>query len=1388
MLMLNSKVRMHLLSLWLPAVLLVGCGGGGGGSRAVAPESPAPTPAPATVDINGQVMLGLAKSLEVRVSGDGSFEPVIGVTDEFGVFGPLVISESYSGPLRLEAVPDSASVFVCDAPLGCMTDSGEQRSFGEDVPLAATLQLYLADASQALDGVSITPFSTAAAARADALGAFGPSFIQRANDEMDAQLEDLFGLLLDNGELQMPLPFYRYQLLDLTDSSIEESLVEQARVELLLALLGASLFSAGEAPTLTGALSVEAFLSQFAAGFVPDGALPLTSPNPAVMSLEKLSSGLLIASRTLDQNRSNGGVIRGALAPLSLYALSDSVYNTIAETDKIVNTEPAAFRVTDAELGITPSLSVPLALELGAALNLQSLSVRSDDPRVQASTRQSGQSVVLDLTVDPAAVETPISERVIFRVVVSSSETDIRSLFLDVLAIFDVAGLRALPGGVYSGFERDRITLTGGSNQPQIPVSFAWRQVSGPVAQIEDADQASPIITLPTLDADAELVMELLVTNEFGDSATSQTTIAIASYANLVDINVDDTQLNSCIADLAANSVFQDVGAVLALDCSGRNIKSLAGIGELRLLQSLNLAGLDLLGSLRPLVGLAELRNLDISDQRFLLCTQINVLRGANPNLTVVGGDSCKQQVSVNLLGYGFDAQLDSARQRLFVSVPQRRQILVVSTENYRVVDTIDTPGKPRGMSLSLDGTRLFAAMGEANSVLVLDLSNLSTQVVSLGRFAGSPHTIDVVEVEQDRLFVTTGDERRSAYVVQVRLDAANSVSRIGTGRSSRREPAVLASPNGDFAYLLESDLYKLDLADPAAPVIGRAFSVGNFNGEMVLNADGSRLALGSGQVLRTASLVEDSSRRNEGAVAVGLAPDFYYVAQTDFFSTNGDLLMYRFDDGSLVTTIDTNCFGPSEAPRGLSVIGADDSDFAWIVGDHLCGVASVDASLLDPTPELRVQDPVLEACVRSSARAAGVFDAVALTNLDCSGGGTVKTLAGLERFSGLVSLSLAGSEVMDIRPIQNLTALESISFVDDQKLADITEILRFNLSEVDFTGSHRVSCAQLQTLRDNGVSVTSDSCLTVDRFELNGLGHAVIQNLAGTSLYVSVPSTNTIFELDSTSLVETRRLQLSESPRGLSLSPDQSTLAVALAEVGSIALIDLATEAVEIISVQPQLDNLLTWELAFLSDQRLVVLGNPASGGSSYVVELRRDLGDRLVRVASNTRIGDNSEMLVSPDAANVYIGSGFGSGSLYKLDAQQETLPLVLEDGPGDVSGTQSLTISPDGSRLLTRQGERLLSGNFSQTGIYGSKGVPFYLDPNLVGFIEDFSAEPFGPTAVVATYRAHTLSPKGRRYSGCSVQEPLRQRVEALVTALDSLVILSSNFVCVIPNISD
>jgi len=241
--------------------------------------------------------------------------------------------------------------------------------------------------------------------------------------------------------------------------------------------------------------------------------------------------------------------------------------------------------------------------------------------------------------------------------------------------------------------------------------------------------------------------------------------------------------------------------------------------------------------------------------QGLRLCLVLACLIPLTGSLVVEGSFS---GFLVDLGDAGWDMELDPTRDRIYASIPDRNEVAVISTRSWSVVDRVVVGTQPHGVDLSLDGSLLFVALYQASSVIYLNLDDLSFRQVVIGAELGDARTWDVVEAKPNRVFASANPSSSGfAYITMIKRDAGDAASRVADDRIIRARPIFAASPGNDFLYVgsgfSPESLYKLDLSTDLAPIVLED-QHGAVNGtdHLVVNSDGSRIYLGSGQVLRT--------------------------------------------------------------------------------------------------------------------------------------------------------------------------------------------------------------------------------------------------------------------------------------------------------------------------------------------------------------------------------------------------------------------------------------------------------------------------------------------------------------------------------------------------------
>ena len=1339
------------------ALTLAACGGGGSGGG----SSPPPPP-PSPKSISGIVMLGPVANADIEIRGTGGVLATT-TTDTQGRFGPVTYSGSYSGPIRVVATGNASSTWICDFVLGCFVNLSMQP-VGSSLDFDGALEAVRPSAVNG-DFVSVSMLSDYVAARTDVLGALTAANVNAASADIAEMLRTVLSEPLLNLGLALPDDFAAIELFDVQNLPAPGG--SDDPVALLL-----SLFNSALAGLIQPTESVGQAIARLRAQVAANPVLPVSDPGFTAATLESFSLMFLI--QALEFQNAIPDMVAAAdalLAPFTLDEVGGHAISTYAQlpalTFGIFNLDVFA---DDAALQTPIVIDLPIGTSDGGSLV-------AGDYGVEVIPGDGGiwldaTPVIINgvaharLTFDSAAIGALPNGFYFAFVSVSDNTGRYRRDTISVNLTVSIVGIQVDAGPDEFARERSTVTLNGSTNNPGDVQSISWTQTAGSQATIINGDTFQPDVVLPSVAADEAIELRLDVNFTTGEMRSDFITIFVDAYPNFSELTFADTTLQQCVDDAASAGGLEDAGQLTALTCTG--VGDASGLDVFANLASLNLAG-NTLTTLDPVLPLDNLQFLDISGNANLPCEQIDALAQRLVEGTdLIVDDLCQASAPLDLGAGGFDIALDLTRNRVYVSLPARNEIAVVSLDEIRIIDRIALAGSPQGIDLSLDGTRLFVAIDGSTTVAVVDLDLRSVSSIELGTSTGDSRTYDVVEAAPDRLFVSANPGSSGfSYIAQVRLDQGNVTTRAANERIIRASPVFARSPDQQFVYVGEgfspNSLYKLSLLDPDAPIVLED-DHGSVSGtdNLVLNASGTRIALGSGQVLRTGSFIEEG-RVTPGPSTAAELSDRLFVAAAD-----GRIEAFEFDTLAPAGTVTTSC---SFAPTSRVAAFGGDQSFALLQHDVLCLFAQVSRSTPpDPYAALRLPDLALEDCVVSAAMAQGLTQPEEFTALDCSAApATILSLEGLDRFVNLETLDLSNSGVFDLSPLSSLSALTSLA-VRNASVSDVAVLLTLpSLVTVDVSGNASITCDALDQLVATGVAVQADVCTDTVRIELGGIGHALKFDAVTNRAFVSIPSLNRISEIDLTGGTIAQNFALPGQPRGIDLSADNRTVYAALNGVGDVAVLNTVTGVADVIDISVELDDDRTWDVAVVSQDRIVVSTNPSSNGFGYIVEVRLDAGNAATRVASNFIIRAAPIFAVSSDGAAVYVGEGFSPNSLYKLDATQANLPIVLEDDHGSISGTSSLALNGDGSRIYLGSGQALSTDTFSQVALFppGRSTVSGDGSKLLIGDEQSDSAR---------VYDIATTAPSGNRPWGCDVQNLL-----ALEEFGSGVLVLGDDLVC-------
>lgn len=163
----------------------------------------------------------------------------------------------------------------------------------------------------------------------------------------------------------------------------------------------------------------------------------------------------------------------------------------------------------------------------------------------------------------------------------------------------------------------------------------------------------------------------------------------------------------------------------------------------------------------------------------------------------------------VDLGGPGEDWVMSPDRRRLYVSVPDTGQVLVVDTASFTVTARVDAGPRPGRLALAPDGAVLWVTLADGQGVAVVRTAEpaVATRIATgLGR-----HEIALSD-DGRFAFVTNRGSSTVTVIEAVRLEVRGQVA------LSAPPSAVAFSPLGRAAYVASAEKGTVEVVDPLAP------------------------------------------------------------------------------------------------------------------------------------------------------------------------------------------------------------------------------------------------------------------------------------------------------------------------------------------------------------------------------------------------------------------------------------------------------------------------------------------------------------------------------------------------------------------------------------------
>lgn len=322
----------------------------------------------------------------------------------------------------------------------------------------------------------------------------------------------------------------------------------------------------------------------------------------------------------------------------------------------------------------------------------------------------------------------------------------------------------------------------------------------------------------------------------------------------------------------------------------------------------------------------------------------------------------------------GGDLEVDNARGRVYVTLPDRNELLVFSAQSLEVVRRFHLPSRPNGLSMSADDQEIFVGLGAAGSVAVIDADSFAVSTIFVAPELGSSRVYHVVETSPGILYAATSIPDTDGRITRIDRTSGVITPVATTGPNFEEIELVADSANG---VLYAADglgdsspvVHKYNATDPQTPLLLQKQNESiDVTHRMSLDAGRQRLYLSSGQVLATAdfSLVGRISRGTPWASDNGVD---VVVATGD-----GDLTIHSATDLRVVDLLESDCAltrSPGDSLPDVDRLMPSPVDGQWLLlgGDILCALDLNNPAVPPGTGQPGVQpDPLPVVNVQSTS------------------------------------------------------------------------------------------------------------------------------------------------------------------------------------------------------------------------------------------------------------------------------------------------------------------------------------------------------------------------------------------------------------------------------------
>ncbi len=676
---------------------------------------------------------------------------------------------------------------------------------------------------------------------------------------------------------------------------------------------------------------------------------------------------------------------------------------------------------------------------------------------------------------------------------------------------------------------------------------------------------------------------------------------------------------------------------------------------------------------------------------------------------------------------------LDPFRPRMYASITGSNCVAVIDTSTLLVIKTVPVGSAPLGMAESADGSRLYVANSGSTTtgVSVIDLTSLQT----VSSLPTPEEPADIAVGYQNRLYLTpAGDDDygimqidATTGVFQESFDDSGQVYVYGGG-------FLAVSPDLKTLYFGNSGisaatLASFDISTGTADALQvNSSGVGSNGEDLELNHSGSVLCfpVGGGQNgYKIAEIPSNDIDADNGYLSTGAYPCNITFSPDDTVvysapGTQDKMLVFNASTCALTGTFKL----PGDAVR-LRTDSSGKYLFVAALIEEYAGFTGI-----------KVYDTGLAAAVITSTNAAGtqlgspfsyqITASNSPTSYNATGlpaGLAVDTQSGLISgtatatgvYQAFVSASNAiGNAMADLTITVSGTGVALPTFpltVTVSGNGAVTNSLfgttyqtagsSVTISATAGTGYDFTGWTGAVTSTSNPLTLTITSTTSIQaNFKPNGFGNLVtLLNIPAARfaadptrprIYASLTGSNSVAVIDTSTLSVVGMITVGDSPVGLAVSKDGSTLYVANSAdtTNSISVINLATLQVEKTLSTPVVPS----DIAIGCGNQLYL--TPAADVFEGIMQVDAGTGDFQEQFGASAEVYEGGFLAVSPDQKTLFFGnSGLSGSTLASFDISSGTAVGLETNGSGE--NGEDLEISHNGLYICYPNGGGQSSG---------------------------------------------------------------------------------------------